>query len=170
VGYLSEYFRTRPGTQRSLHPTHSVCGIGAGAADLLADHFVDDTPCGPHSPFHKLFLRGGKILMLGCGLAPNTTMHAIEELVQPPYLFSYKPKVYTLVDSAGRTLEKSYRTHGFRNCEQRYDRVAELLQPPDLWVGTVGEATCHLIDATALKDRALEKLRENPFYFVDRTR
>lgn len=167
VGYLTEYFRTRPGTRRSLHPTHSACGIGAQADELLGDHILDDTPCGPHSPFHKLFQRGGKILMLGCGLAPNTTLHAIEELVEPPYLFSSKPKIYTLIDAEGHTFKKSYRTHGFRNFEQRYDRVAEILPPPDLRVGFVGKATSHLIDAAALKGRALEKLRGDLHFFVD---
>src|SRR5689334_11642001 len=27
VGFLPEHFRTRLGTARSLHPTHSVCGF-----------------------------------------------------------------------------------------------------------------------------------------------
>src|SRR5581483_84933 len=71
VGFLPEYFRTRPGTRRSLHPTHSVCGVGARAGELLAYHYDDITPCGENSPFHKLLHCGGKILMLGCGLRPN---------------------------------------------------------------------------------------------------
>jgi aminoglycoside 3-N-acetyltransferase len=168
VGYLTEYFRTRPGTRRSLHPTHSVCGHGARLDDLFSDHILDHTPCGPHSPFHKLLLQGGKILMLGCGLLPNTSMHAIEELVQPPYLFS-KPKLFTIIDAQGNVIEKCYLTHGFRNTAQRYDRIANLLQPPDLRQGQVGQAACHLIDAGALKTRALEKLHTDPFYFVDRS-
>src|SRR5207237_538669 len=64
VGYLTEYFRTRAGTLRSLHPTHSVCATGAQAGELIGDHALDETPCGPHSPFRMLMDRGGKILML----------------------------------------------------------------------------------------------------------
>src|ERR1051326_2272897 len=75
VGFLTEYFRKRTGTIRSLHPTHSVCGAGSRAQELLADHGRDDTPCGAHSPFNILTETGGKILLIGCGLRPNTTMH-----------------------------------------------------------------------------------------------
>jgi len=38
VGFLSEYFRCRTGTQRSIHPTHSVCGVGRQAHEWLDDH------------------------------------------------------------------------------------------------------------------------------------
>lgn len=60
VGALTEFFRTYPGVKRSIHPTHSVCGIGAKATFLLKDHFMDETPCGPYSPFARLPLVGGK--------------------------------------------------------------------------------------------------------------
>jgi aminoglycoside 3-N-acetyltransferase len=166
VGFLPEYFRTRPGTRRSLHPTHSVCGVGARAHELLADHFGDVTPCGEHSPFHKLLHCGGKILMLGCGLRPNTTMHAIEEYARPPYLFG-APLTYTIIDAAGRLLTKEYIPHNFRGFAQRYDRVAAILCPAQLRAGTVGQARAYLIDAAALLPAALACLRREPYYFVD---
>jgi aminoglycoside 3-N-acetyltransferase len=166
VGFLPEYFRMRPGTLRSLHPTHSVCAIGARAEELLGDHIRDETPCGPHSPFGKL-LRGGKILMLGCGLGPNTSMHAVEEHTAPPYLFG-DPLVYTITDLQGRTFQKEYITHGFDGITQRYDRIGDLLSPPDLRRGRVGAADAFLIDAPAMLARALEVMRRDPFAFVDR--
>lgn len=167
VGFLPEYFRTRPGTARSLHPTHSVCGAGGRAAELLAGHGDDTTPCGEHSPFHKLLDCSGKVLMLGCGLRPNTTMHAIEEYARPPYLFG-PPRIYTITDASGRTFEKQYIPHDFAGFTQRYDRAADILAPPALRSGPVGRATAHLIDAAALRDAALEQLRRDPYYFVDR--
>ena len=54
---------------------------------MLCDHVQDNTPCGQNSPFNRLIENAGKILMIGCGLTPNTTMHAVEEYVRPPYLF-----------------------------------------------------------------------------------
>ena len=75
VGYLPEFFRTQvPGVIRSLHPTHSCCLLGKYARELAEGHELDDTPVGRHSPFAKLPLIGGKILMLGCGLDCNTSM------------------------------------------------------------------------------------------------
>ncbi|MCB0116024.1 MAG: AAC(3) family N-acetyltransferase, partial [Caldilineaceae bacterium] len=161
-----EYFRRRAGTLRSLHPTHSVCGVGAQASSWLGDHREDNTPCGPHSPFHKLLHHGGKILMLGCGLKPNTTMHALEEHAPPPYLFG-DPQIYTLTDADGHTFEKAYIPHNFQGVTQRYDRIADLLPESALSQGMVGHASCFLIHTEALLDAPLARLQEEPFFFVD---
>ncbi len=166
VGAIPEYFRTRPGTRRSVHPTHSICAVGPRTAELLDEHPLDDTPCGPHSPFRKLRDVGGQLLMLGCGLHPNTSFHAIEELVEPPYLFG-APLSYTLVDADGRCWQKTYRTHNFLGYEQRYDRLAEVLDEPALHRGRVLAAAVYLIDVPAMWEAALVTLRRNPLYFVE---
>jgi aminoglycoside 3-N-acetyltransferase len=165
VGFFPEYVRTRAGTLRSLHPTHSVCAIGPRSAELLGTHGEDHTPCGPCSPFRKNLVDGW-ILMLGCGLGPNTSMHAIEELAPPPYLFGEWGD-YTLTDAQGQVTTTRYRMHGFVGFDQRYDRVADLLSPPDLRHGLVGHATAFLINAAALRRAAEAVLRQHPFAFVD---
>lgn len=167
VGYLAEYFRTRPGTLRSLHPTHSVCAAGPRAEELLADHLEDETPCGPHSPFRRLIENGGQVAMLGCGLRPFTTMHAIEEYVAPPYLFGGR-RLYTITDARGGVHRKEQAIHGFKGYGQRYDRMADLLAPPDLVEGPFGSGTAHVVDAGALCRAACERMREDPFAFVER--
>ncbi len=167
VGALPEYFRTRPGTRRSLHPTHSVCAVGSLAEELLEPHQWDSTPCGPNSPFRRLPDFEGQILMLGCGLRPNTSMHAIEELVEPPYLFR-SPLAYTLRDENRRVVQKEYIRHDFSGWEQRYDRVADILPAPALQTGNVAAATSYLIKASALRDAALKTLRKNPLFFVEK--
>jgi aminoglycoside 3-N-acetyltransferase len=167
VGRLPEYFRTRPGTLRSLHPTHSVSGVGRLASELLSCHIEDRTPCGPRSPFHRLPECNGQILMLGCGLRPNTSMHAVEELVEPPYLFG-GTLAYRLVGWDWGVTEAIYRVHGFRDWRQRYDRVAEVLDEPGLRRGRVLAADAYLIEAAAMWEAALAALRRDPFFFVER--
>lgn len=166
VGIIPETFRQRQGVLRSLHPTHSACGWGKHARTLLAEHPLDHTPCGPHSPFHRLPQFDGYILMLGCGLKPNTSMHAIEELVTPPYLFN-QSITYTLIDENNHARQKEYTPHNFNGWEQRYDRVENLLSHPQLRTGEVAGAVCHLIHAPALWEAALAPLRHNPLYFVE---
>jgi aminoglycoside 3-N-acetyltransferase len=168
VGFLTEYFRKRPGTRRSLHPTHSVCAVGSQTQAMLANHGQDTTPCGKNSPFNQLIERGGKILMIGCGLRPNTTMHAIEEYVCPPYLFG-PDREYTITDQDGHTFQKTHRTHGFSGggYAQRYDRAQGLLTETELRTGQFGNAACHLIEARALHRVAVAKMQEDRFYFVD---
>ena len=167
VGAITEYFRTRPGTLRSLHPTHSVCAVGHRAEELLAEHALDSTPCGTHSPFRLLPEVRGQILMLGCGLRPNTSMHAIEELVIPPYLFN-PPITYTLTNQYGKTYQKRYITLNFVSWLQRYDRVSEVLNRSSLHTGIIAGAKTYLIEARSLWKSALSTLKNDPFFFVER--
>ena len=167
VGALPEYFRRRPGTLRSLHPTHSVCAVGAQARDLLTGHEQDTTPCGKHSPFYRLPQQRGQILFLGCGLRPNTSMHAIEELSEPPYLFG-DCLDYTIIDGDGQEIAVTIRRHDFAGWVQRYERVAEVLDAPALRRGLVLDAPCYLVEAAALWPAVHEKLLEDPLFFVDR--
>ena len=167
VGALTEYFRRRAGTRRSVHPTHSVCGIGPQARRLLGDHEQDRTPCGAHSPFFKLPAVAGQILFLGCGLKPNTSMHAVEELVEPPYLYAgwvdYRVRLGDGTDTTMRV-----RRHGFSGWQQRYDRIDTVLTGDGIRSGRVLSASCHLLEASVFWRAALATLKEQPLYFVDR--
>lgn len=168
IGIIPETFRLRPGTRRSLHPTHSVCAVGPLTEELLLPHAQDTTPCGPNSPFRRLPELNGQILMLGCGLEPNTSIHAIEEIVEPPYLFD-PPLRYTLTDESGHTFEKEYIPHNFIGWQQRYERVAEILSEPALRAGRVYGAQAHLIEASGLWEAALGQLRGDALFFVEKT-
>lgn len=169
IGAMAEFFRTRPGTRRSVHPTHSVCGVGRLADALLQAHHLDSTPCGPHSPFRLLPEYGGQILMLGCDLRPNTTMHAIEELVEPPYLFG-PTQSYQFVFPDGQTKEKVYRIHNFAGWAQRYDRVQALLNSAGLKRGSILAADVFLLESRALWEAALAALQKDPLHFVEEAR
>lgn len=168
VGAIPEYFRTREGTCRSLHPTHSVCAVGRRVHELLDEHRLDCTPCGRHSPFRKVIETNGKIVMLGCGLEPNTTMHALEEYMEPSYL--YGPScIFTIRDQQGDTYQKEYRTHGFvcHGYVQRYDKVMELNSGSFLRRGQILQAATFVLDAARLKSDVLNKLKDDPYFFVE---
>ena len=167
VGALPEYFRQREGTQRSIHPTHSVCGVGGKAQELLGDHYKDTTPCGQNSPFHKLPHYEGQILFIGCGLKPNTSMHGIEELSEPPYLYGDMSE-YEITDEAGKVFKMPVHNHNFKGWIQRYDRLAQVLDDTALHTGKVLNADCYLVETPRMWVVAHEKLKENPLFFVDR--
>jgi len=167
VGGLSEYFRTRAGVLRSIHPTHSVCALGKKAAQFTESHFQDRTPVGENSPFFKLKEANGKVLFLGCGLKPNTSMHGVEEFVVPPYLFG-EEREYTLRISSHETVKRTYIPHGFAGYIQRYDRLLDVLTPEYYKIGKVMEAEVFLLDCRAFWEKAAEVLRQDPLYFVDR--
>lgn len=167
VGAIPEHFRTRAGTIRSVHPTHSICGIGKLTAELLEDHHLGTTPVGPHSPLSKLPQCGGQILMLGCGLLPNTSMHGIEELVEPPYLFG-DATTFRLIHAGGSESQMHCRGHDFDGWRQKYGRLESLLLAVGgITSGKVLAATVYVIDAAAMWRCALAAMKEDPLFFVD---
>ena len=171
VGAITEYFRTMPGVVRSLHPTHSVAAIGPMAEAMTVNHEQDKTPVGEHSPFRKLRDLGGQILMLGCGLRPNTSMHGVEELAEPPYLFRYTFD-YACTDALGATHTLHIKRHHFDNehgedIVQRYDRLKYLLPEYIMANGKVLDADCYLFEAKPMWDVAEKIMRDDPLFFVD---
>ena len=168
VGAVPECFRLREGVGRSIHLTHSVCAAGPGAERLLSAHHLDGTPCGPHSPYARLKEMGGKILMLGCGLLPNTSMHGVEELTEPPYLFGEGSQAYRATGWDGTVLRLRTRLHDFTGFGQRYDRMESILKHgTEIRFGPVLEAEAVLIEAEALWERANRTLAADPFAFVE---
>jgi aminoglycoside 3-N-acetyltransferase len=85
MGAISELFRTSPGTLRSLHPTHSICARGPGAAAIVAGHELAETPFGAGTPFEKLIDRGAVQVFFGSGVRALTMYHAWECLREPRY-------------------------------------------------------------------------------------
>lgn len=168
IGALPEYFRTEvSGVVRSLSPTHSCCAWGKNAEFVTSGHILDNTPCGENSPFRRLMQLGGKILFIGCGMRPNTSMHAVEELSEPDYLFGDYYE-YNLTDKDGVTHKILCRAHNFKGVGQRYERLAELLGSDELKIGNILAAECHLVYTPAMWEKADKKYRECPHYFIDK--
>ena len=169
IGLLPRVFRTLPGVRRSMHPTHSCCARGRLADELTSRHHLDATPVGPNSPFRLLADVGGKILMVGDINDHCTFMHGMEEIAGAPYCLNRTPTRYILEDWDGSRREALLYGHDFsRVAAQRYGRFEALLSTPTLRRGKICQANCTLVDAAALRIAAIEKMREDPWYFVDR--
>lgn len=167
VGALPEYFRTdMPGVRRSLCPTHSCCAVGEKRDAVVGEHHLDDTPAGAHSPFRRVMELDGSVLFLGCGTNCNTSMHAVEELSRPDYLFE-DCYTYTMVREDGSSYEQRCYAHDFRGVSQVYRRMEDLLTDTELQKGNILAASCHLMRCVPMWEKADAKYRENPHYFVD---
>jgi len=113
TGALTELFRTRYATHRSLHPTHSVAGRGPLAGLLLATHQLGGTPVPPTSPYGLMRDYPAYALLVGVGLESCTAIHHPEEIIAP-HLYVQPPeraKPYTLVDHEGREAPFLLRRH-----------------------------------------------------------
>ncbi len=169
IGILPETFRKMPGVYRSGSPTHSVGVWGKDAEEIVSKHILDDTPVGPNSPFSILRDRGGKLLMLGCGVHSCTTMHGVEELIMPEFLF-FKSVEYTVILEDGTETKVTTKRHGFNHFgyAQCYHRIMDLLDPSEYTHGYVLDAECWLIDSRAVWKRGEDMMRKNKYYFVDK--
>jgi len=167
VGILPEIMRKSDAVYRSVHPTHSIAVWGKDAREITEAHLKDFTPVGPNSPLHELRRRKGKILMLGCGLCPNTSMHGVEEMVIPEYLYGANYD-YQLTLADGTVIKKDILSHNFNSVDQRYDRILDVLDKTDYAYGKVLYADCYVLYAEAVWEKVLKKLKENPLYFIDK--
>jgi aminoglycoside N3'-acetyltransferase len=80
TGIVSEIFRRSPGVIRSLHPRHSICGVGPMAEHLLAQHQSCARADGPDSPFDRMRrLPESKILTLGMPRGCISFLHWVED-------------------------------------------------------------------------------------------
>ncbi|MCQ2431122.1 MAG: AAC(3) family N-acetyltransferase [Clostridia bacterium] len=169
IGLLPNTFLHMDGVLRSMHPTHSVCARGHLAEKLTREHFLDDTPVGPHSPFRLLPSVGGKILMVGNINEHCTFMHGMEEIAGAPYCLEKEKTRYILRDYDGEEREVFQYHHDFHDiAAQRYERFDLVLKSPEVIHGKLFSADSTCIDAAALEKAAVKKMKEEPYFFVDR--
>lgn len=90
TGYITEFFRTMPGTYRSDHYSHSVAARGKGAREFVSGHLRkeglqspwDREPWGKSygeaSPMILAYNANGKVLMIGVDYRSSTYIHVME--------------------------------------------------------------------------------------------
>ena len=148
--------------------------LGVRQGGLLLVHAslssLGQVPGGPETVIQGLLGalgEEGTLLMLGCGLLPNTSFHAIEELIEPPYLFKENQNC-TLRLADGHEVQKDYRIHDFVGWRQRYDRIEPFLKGEELRRGKVLAANADLIDSHAMWETALPIMKKDPQFFVEK--
>jgi aminoglycoside 3-N-acetyltransferase len=126
VGIMAETFRVKYATARSLHPTHSVSGVGPAVPALLARHHVDDTPVSANSPYGLMRDYDAFVLLLGVSFERATVIHHPEEVIAPE-IYLHPPadaEGYACRDRVGRVVTVRLRRHrrlnrDFRQFEPR---------------------------------------------------
>lgn len=164
LGAISEAFRKMEGVQRSACPTEPVCAKGPMAAYFAAEHHLDPTPYGPHSPFYRLAEQGGKILYLGVTLDnAGTSLHVLEDAVDFPYPVYLPEPVRFSVRQKGKESQEVVRfihnpaMSARRKCDQLIPMFAEagVLQHTQL-----AQAKCLLLDAKGMLEVMVKAFHE----------
>lgn len=151
VGLLTNMFMKRDGVVRSLHPTHSMAGIGKNAREYLAGEEYNNTPCTPGGCYDRLKECGGKILLIGVGHERNTYIHSVEEVLNVPHRLSDEPMNLKTVMPDGRIRNIFMRKHynaqqphiseDFVKLNQAFEECGAAVN------ASFGEAECILCDA-----------------------
>ena len=167
VGRIPESFRRRPESTRSLHPTHSIAGIGPRADELLGDHERSWTPCGRESPWGRIAHDRGKVLMLGVGTAACTMFHGPEEEAEPDARCGPRtPCRIVLPGGEGTFFLRLHRPyHGAVSNRRGMHHV--LRERGLTSEGRVGGAAATLIDARGLWEVSMSLLGARPSGRVD---
>ena len=163
VGVLTEVFRTKYASARSLHPTHSVAGLGADAAAMLGEHHLDDTPCAARSPFGKLVPADAWILMLGIGFDCCTLIHHGEEVVAPDIYLRPRAQAetYACKDRHGKVHTVRLRRHFL--LPRDYWQFQDLLERDrKIRIAWLGNAACRAFRARDLHERVIATLKARP--------
>jgi aminoglycoside 3-N-acetyltransferase len=163
TGVLTEVFRTRYAVARSIHPTHSVAGLGPNAATLLSRHHFDVTPVFANSPYGLLRDYESYILLLGVGLESCTAIHIGEETVSPDlYLFPLNPDdIYACRDRHGAVHHVRTRRH--RRLNRDFPRFGPPLAEKRLLArGTIAGCPYILVSMRALLREVFAALLANP--------
>lgn len=164
TGRIPTEFMKRPQARRSLHPTHSVAGIGPLVDTLIEGHEYSLTPCGIKSPYYRLAERGGFILLIGVGQGSNTTIHTAEELAEVPYHMQKEPTECVVIDYEGNRLLVRLYLHDW-DTPRQFERIdEELLKLGIMRIGKVGNSTLRLIRSLPMIEFLVEKLHKDPRY------
>jgi len=160
TGVLTEIFRTRFASTRSIHPTHSVAAWGKAANALAARHHLDNTPVSANSPYGLMRAYDSCIMLIGVGLECCTAIHLAEELVAPDvYLRPLNPgEVYRCKDRHGKVHTIHARRHW------RLDRDFPQFGPPlvaegHMHTGEIEGCRYALVTLNHLLDKVTTALR-----------
>ncbi len=161
VGAISEALRRRPNAYRSAHPTHSIAGIGRRAHELVAGH--DNTSTfGKEGPYRRYVDWGAKILFLGVTNTCNTTLHAIEDWLDMPYLEDERAIVKGS-DGGTRVIAVTKSPSGHRDFYQEGSKVELLLRSQDLMrAGKVGAADSFWMPSQEMVATVVKGIQQEP--------
>ena len=102
----------------------------------------------------------------------NTALHGVEEMGKAPYVFDYSadPIEYTVTDFSGETFKMKVQRHniGQSGFLQQYSRIEGLLNQNEVTYGKILDAHVTLMDASAVWQKGVAKIKTDPYYFVDK--
>ena len=166
AGRLCDLFWRRPGVLRGEHPGHGLAAWGRHAERIVRDDRPYDA-FDVRRAFGTLYQLDAKIVIFGCGLSPNSTIHAAEDWANLP---SAQPCTYHYLDETGQRQEITYlkvplHWRDFYNlsvstCERLFRQKGLITE------GALGLARAFVMPLRGVIDYSLELIRSGQFEFL----
>lgn len=161
VGMITDTLWRRPNAFRSAHPTHSIAAIGKRAEELVAGHDKTST-FGRDGPYRRYVDWGAKVLFLGVTMRTNTTLHAIEDWLEMPYL-QVEKAVVKGPDGNPRIVEVTRSPSGDRDFYRNGSKVERLLEGTQIIRrGKVGAADALWMPSQEMVDVVVKGIYREP--------
>jgi len=166
TGLLPKTLLGRPDAVRSAHASHSWVAVGPDAQALTQGHDMLGPPASDNSPMAKALARGGKVVFFGCGIAPNTFLHFLEDSARAPFL---QNGIVKIRDADGRLHTEVIPRHlpGHRDWYRRdaenakfYRRAVE--RGLDIRSAALGAGRVYVMDLQQLHKIGRTLVREDP--------
>ena len=137
TGILSEVARRQANAVRSLHPTKSVCAIGAAAEELTCDHQKSPYPYDRCSPYYRITEFGGKIVGLGVSTANLSFVHCIDDALKDDFpVRPYHAQLFaaTCINGAGNKVIVETYAHDLKKMNHNIPRFMKTYVSSDACV------------------------------------
>lgn len=171
VGIITESFRQSEGVIRSYHPTHSVSCWGKDAEYIASGH-SELAPFDLAGPFGKFYDLDFKIVMLGCGMGPNSTLHAVEHWAGLPYCTNGFLPAYSVDDANthGRKIfgmPIGHRDFYSPERDPLQSKYFKLLEKKKMFKKVkTGNTFSYVMSVRELVNTCMEELECNPGFFL----
>jgi aminoglycoside 3-N-acetyltransferase len=166
-GYLTERFRLRRGSLRSIHSTHSLAAAGLGANKLISGHSHCMTSCGAGTPYSRLIEARAGVLMFGVSFHSYTLFHTAEDAAGSDCAYEAgRTDELRVLDEVGM-VQSCLSKRQSRN-PRRFKEVGELLEKNKL-VQRVTLGRGHLLfapDCAKVHDFLVERITRTPDYLL----
>ena len=170
-GAITEFFRTREDTHRSLNPTHPLTAWGKDAAKFCAGHEKSSTPFDEHSPYKKMIDDNFKMVLVGVGLRPMTICRAFEDLrpdlaTRYPY---YLDKIYpvSVKDRDGNLIQIKTKCRDPKYSIRVLNVYLHDHLQDKMTISNIGNATCHIVCAQDVHNTQIELAKQGIFGYRD---
>jgi len=161
VGSITDRFWRRPEARRSAHPTHSLAAIG-DRADLFVKDHENGSTFDRKGPYGRYADWDGYICFFGTDMRTNTTIHAVEDWMDLPYMAVAYARVKQR-DGSVKDVKVTKSPAGCRDFYRKDSKVERLVNGSGIIRSTqIGLATVQLMRAQELVDIVWDGILRDP--------